>query len=95
MRGRGATQAPSSSAPTPGSFFGVPGLTQWTDQAEANSGAVITLAQATQTPWNTAVPFKQTDVVFWWDIGFAWTNTATAGAGQTNTTTQYLPYNVI
>jgi hypothetical protein len=95
MRGRGAATAPASSGPTPGSFFGVPGLTQWTDQAEANSGAVVALSQTAQTPWNTAVPFKQTDVVFWWDFGFSWTNTATAGAGQTITTSQYFPYNVI
>ena len=80
-------------APAPGQFFGVPGLTQWTEQKENNDGLVINLGQSAPANVQGIIPFKQVDVVFWWELEVTWSNTVTAGT-QTINTSPYFPYNI-
>lgn len=80
----------------PGALFGVPGYTQLTEQRDNNDGFAVTLAQTTQTDWVSAgiANFKQTDVVFWWELDFAITSTYVTGTSVL-TTSPYFPFNFI
>lgn len=82
---------PGTQAPPPGSMFGLPGLTLWTEQFDNNNGAVTTLAQANQSNALTLTQFTQTDVVFWWEMELTITNTVTNGTS-TVTTSAYFPF---
>lgn len=84
----------TAAAPAPGQYFGVPGLTQWTEQTENNNGLVANLSQTAGAPVQGILPFKQVDVVFWWEMVVTWTNTVTPGT-QTINTSPYFPYNVL
>lgn len=75
---------------TPGSLFGVPGVTRWTYQQENNYGlqTVESSGGATGTtnvvPPLGMIPFYQTDVAFGWKTQFVITNTGNnVGAGGT------------
>lgn len=95
-RGSSAAPAPSEAAaePTPGSRYGLPGLTLYTEQIDTNQGAVQALAQGQATPFNGLLPFKQTDVVYFWEYEFVWTNTITPGTSAI-TTSPYFPFNIV
>lgn len=79
--------------PLPGSFYGLPGITDYTEQVENNDGISTALAQATQSQVLGLTPFKQTDVIFKWDLDLAWTNTVTPGTSAI-TTSGYFPFNL-
>lgn len=80
----------------PGALFGVPGYTQYTEQRDNNDGMNMVLAQsnAVDMVGAGAANYKDTDVVFWWDHDFAWTNTITPGTSAI-TTSPYFPFNLI
>jgi len=78
----------------PGQIFGVPGQTQYTDQFDSTKSLTTTLATSSQTSVNGIQPFKQTDVVFWWELDVTITQTYTAGTS-TVTSSPYGPYNWI
>ena len=78
----------------PGSLFGLPGITRALENKEANDGITATLAQATSTPQNGMVPFKQTDVIQGWEFQWTFATTWTAGT-QTLNTSPYFPYNIV
>ena len=78
----------------PGSLFGLPGFTQYSEQREANDGTITTLAQAAQATAQFSAPFKQTDIVQQWRMDVIWTNTITPGTSAITTSDQF-PYNVI
>jgi len=84
----------SADAPplSPGQLFGVPGITQWTDQFENTRNLSTTLNQTNQTNVNGDLKFKQTDVVFWWELDITITQTYTAGTSAV-TSSPYGPYN--
>lgn len=83
----------TSAAPlAPGQIFGVPGMTQYTEQFESTKSLSSTLATSNATPVNGIQPFKQTDVVFWWELDITVTQTYTAGTS-TITSSPYGPYN--
>src|ERR1700756_410575 len=86
MTAPGGTQAPP-----PGSMYGLPGLTLWTEQFDNNNGAVTQLFQANAANAITLQQFTQTDVVFWWELELTITNTVTAGTS-TVTTSAYFPF---
>lgn len=90
MRMTGA--APGGGALPPGALFDLPGVTTWFDQKENNDAMVTTLAQATATTAIFAAPFKQSDVVFGWEMGV----TVSQVVGTANCTlSPYYPYNYI
>lgn len=84
-----------------GGYFGLPGVTQWFEQYENNDQNTVTLAGTSTTPVNNFLPFKQTDVVFWWELEFTiWSSTTgsngmavPSAAGEVLHT--YSPYNLI
>ena len=88
-----AAAAQAQQAPAPGQYFGLPGLTQWTEQTENNNGLVAVLGQSAGGPVQGILPFKQVDVVFWWEVTVTWTNTVVPGT-QTINTSPYFPYNI-
>jgi hypothetical protein len=87
-------QAAAQGQAAPGQLFGMPGLTQFTEQNENTISLAATLAQATATTVNGILPFKQVDVVLWWELDLTITQTYTAGTS-TITSSPYGPYNWI
>jgi hypothetical protein len=85
---------PTSQAPAPGSMYGLPGLTLYTEQFDNNNGAVQGLSQTNSVTAITLGQFTQTDVVFWWDMELTITNTVTAGTS-TVTTSPYFPFSFL
>ena len=63
------------------SLFGLPGITQWSEQRENLDGTVTTLAQGSQVDAIFASNFKQTDVVMQWQMEVTIAQTYTAGGG--------------
>lgn len=87
--------APAATQQSPRNLFGLPGFTRLTEQNEANDQAAVTLSQTASVPFSAAVAFKNTDVIFWWELDLALAFTYTAGSGKTITASQYFPYNFI
>lgn len=87
-------QAPAPAGPAPGAYFGLPGITAWTEQPDNNDGIATALAQASPASASALGPFRQVDVVFCWEMEVAWTNTIVNGTSVV-TTSPYFPYNVI
>jgi hypothetical protein len=95
------TAPATTQQPMPGQFFGFPGQTQWFEQFENNDQNTVTLAGTSTTPVNNFLPFKQTDVVFFWELEFTiWSSTTgsngmivPAGAGEV--LHSYAPYNFV
>lgn len=86
--------APAQQAPAPGSMYGLPGLTLYTEQADNNAGAVQALSQVNAVKAISLLPFTQTDVVFWWEMELSITNTLTPGTS-TITTSPYFPFSFL
>src|SRR6184192_1590829 len=80
--------------PPPGSMFGLPALTLFTEQFDNNNGAIQALSQAAQVQAISLVQFTQTDVVFWWEMELTITNTVVAGTS-TVTTSPYFPFSFL
>lgn len=93
-RGQTAIAPAPQQAPPPGSRYGLPGLTLYTEQTDNNNGVVVNLSQAQQQQFQGLQQFKQTDVVFFWEFEFSWTNTVTNGTS-TVTTSPYFPFSII
>lgn len=74
-----------------GALFGLPGITQWSEQIEANNGVSLTLAQGVQTVFQYPSPLINTDILYREIIDVVITQTNTAGT-QTITASQYFPY---
>lgn len=87
-------QVAAPTGPTPGAYFGLPGITAWTEQPDNNDGANTVLAQAAPSSAATLGAFRQVDVVFAWEMEVAWTNTITPGTSAI-TTSPYFPYNIL
>lgn len=81
----------ATQTPPPGTMFGLPALTLFTEQFDNNNGAIQALAQAQAVNAISLVQFTQTDVVFWWEMELTITNTVTAGTS-TVTTSPYFPF---
>lgn len=76
----------------PGQLFGLPGLTGWTEQLENNDQITIPISGSVVTPANGIIPFKQTDVVFGWEVEHTFTPGLALGGG-TVATSPWFPYN--
>lgn len=90
--------AVAGAAAGPGATFdypGVPSQTQWFDQYEDTQSLSFTLSQSNQLPILGIADLRRTDVVFDWRFHFTFTQTFTAGTGQTLTSSAYAPYNFI
>ena len=88
------TTKPVQAGPQIGAYFGLPGITRKFSQRENNDSLATTLAQATATTVTGQVPFKQTDVVFYWELQLKLAQTLAAGT-QTITASPYFPYNYL
>jgi hypothetical protein len=76
------------------SLFGMPGVTQWTEQRENLDQTVTTLSQTSQVDTIFASNFKQSDVVMQWVMEVSAAVTYTA-AGATFALSPRFPYNVM
>lgn len=82
----------------PGAYFDIPGIpggsSQFTEQDETTTSAVVTLQSSSQVQFQTISSFRQTDVVenWWCNINVA--QTYTAGTS-TLTLSSYAPWNAI
>lgn len=82
-----ATQ-PSSVAPA--SMFGMPGVTRPIETKENNDATTVTLASGTSTTQTGLIPFRQTDVIYGWQLEVSHALTLTPGTG-TITVGDYFP----
>lgn len=64
-----------------GALYGLPGFTERFEQYENLNGIVTTLNSASQTPFNPPGSLQKTDIVFWWELETAWSQTTTYSAG--------------
>lgn len=78
----------------PGVKYGVPGITQRFEQYDTTTAAVTTLSAAGPVPWNNVNPLQKTDVVHWWELVIAWTNTYVLGT-ETVALSPYAPYSLL
>lgn len=78
----------------PSSLFGLPGVTNWSEQRDNLDGTATTLSTGNQTDAQFAGNFKQTDVSFGWTMEVSVAQTYTAG-GATFTNSPHFPYNII
>jgi hypothetical protein len=86
-----AVMASPASAPA-GSAFGLPGITKKISQKENNDGVSVTLASGSQVSQTGLVPFKQSDVIRFYEMQHTISQTITAGSA-TVTLSPYFPYN--
>lgn len=84
--------AATQTAPPPGALFGLPGITSWTEQVETNDQTPVVPSGANTVQVNTLQPFKQTDIVFWWDMEVSLTTGISLGGGSLFQS-RYAPYN--
>lgn len=78
----------------PGSLFGLPGITRYSDQRENNDGMITTLQGGSQVDAVFQANFKQSDIVETWQAWFTISPSITLG-GATLTASPYFPYNTI
>lgn len=78
----------------PSSLFGLPGVTQWTEQKENLDGTTVTQSSGSQNTANFPGNFKQTDVVFNWQMEVTNVTTTTWSAG-TPVRSARFPYNYV
>ena len=74
-----------------GTLFGLPGVTQWSEQVEANDGVSLVLAQGVQSVFQYPSSLINTDILYREIIDVVITQTNVAGT-QTITPSQYFPY---
>lgn len=93
-----AQQGQQQQPAQPGQFFDIPGIpggsSQFTEQDETTTSAVLTLSSSTQTQFQTIQSFRQTDVVENWWANISVAPTYTAGTS-TLTASSYAPYNFV
>ena len=78
----------------PGIKYGVPGITQRFEQYDTTQAAVTVLSAAGAVPWNNVNPLQKTDVVHWWELVVAWTNTYVLGT-EVLALSMYAPYSLL
>jgi hypothetical protein len=92
---RNAAQAPAADpSSNVGVLFGLPSITRPTEQPDNNDGVALTLASGSQTDFIFPANFKQTDIMKFWDLEFAITQTYAANT-DVITASQYFPYSWI
>lgn len=79
---------------SPGSKYGVPGITQRFEQPDTTVNSVTSLLATAAVPWNNVFPLQKTDVVHWWELAVTWTNTYTLGT-QVVALSVWAPYNLL
>jgi hypothetical protein len=78
----------------PGQFYGLPGLTQFMELPDTQTGVTVTGAQASTTNVNSLSQLTQDNIVFWWEMEVAISQTYTAGTGG-QTTSPYFPWSYL
>lgn len=78
----------------PGQYYGLPGLTQFMELPDTQTGVVVTGAQASTVNVNTLSQLTQDNIVFWWEIDVAISQTYTVGTGA-ETTSPYWPWSFL
>lgn len=78
----------------PSSLFGLPGITQWSEQKENNDQTTVTQSSGSQNTANFATNFKQTDVVLNWQMEVSNSTTTTWSAG-TPVRSARFPFNYV
>jgi hypothetical protein len=83
----------------PGQLFNVPGVpggeTEYFDQWEDTYQLAVTMSQANQVTVNGITKFRQTDIVFDWELELTVTETITQGTGATLAASAYAPHNLV
>jgi len=78
----------------PGQFYGLPGLTQFMELPDTQTGVTVTGAQASTTNVNSLSQLTQDNIVFWWEMEVAVSQTYTAGTGG-EATSPYFPWSYL
>lgn len=87
-------QAPPAQQIPVGSLYGLPGFTETFEQYENINNFSVTLANASQSPFNPPASFQKTDIVKWWEMEMFWTFSYTS-VTQPLLWSPYAPYDII
>lgn len=87
-----ATMARPGTQTKPGAFFGLPGITRPFSQIESNDGVTAIPLQTSQVAQTGLVPFKQTDIIEYYEMRATFAPTVTVGSA-TVAISPYFPYN--
>jgi hypothetical protein len=87
-------QAPPAQQIPVGSLYGLPGFTETFEQYENINNFSVTLANASQAPFNPPASFQKTDIVKWWEMEMFWTFSYTS-VTQPLLWSPYAPYDII
>lgn len=78
----------------PGSMYGLPGITRYSEQIENNDGNTTALQAGAQVDAAFVSVFKQTDIAECWSLAFTWTTAITQNAAVI-TSSPYFPYGIV
>ena len=78
----------------PGQYYGLPGLTQWMELPDTQTGVNVAFSQTGTTNVNTLSQLTQDNIVFWWELDVAVSQTYTVGTGG-QTTSPYFPWSYL
>lgn len=81
-------------AAAPGQFYGLPGLTQFMELPDTQTGVTVAFSQTGVTNVNTLSQLTQDNIVFWWELDIAVSQTYTVGTGG-QTTSPYFPWSYL
>lgn len=89
-----AVQTQNAPSAAPASLFGAPGITRPIEQKENNDGTTTALSQSNSSQTVGLVPFRQTDVIYGWQLECVHAVTPTPGTGAI-TVSPYFPDNFL
>ena len=69
----------ATQAVAPGQYYGLPGLTQWMELPDTQTGVNVAFSQTGTTNVNTLSQLTQDNIVFWWELDVAVSQTYTRG----------------
>ncbi len=84
----------ATQAVAPGQYYGLPGLTQWMELPDTQTGVNVAFSQTGTTNVNTLSQLTQDNIVFWWELDVAVSQTYTVGTGG-QTTSPYFPWSYL
>ncbi len=91
-----AQSGSSSNSVAPGQYYGLPGLTQFFELNDSQTGVVVTGAQASTTKVNSLSELSQDNIVFWWEMDVSISQTVTVGGdGGAQVTSPYMPWSYL
>lgn len=86
--------APAQAPVAPGQYYGLPGLTQFFELPDTQTGVTVAGAQASITNVNSLSQLAQDNITFWWEMDLSISQTYTHNTGGV-TVSPYFPWSYL